>query len=315
MIADPRCREVFEGQPYIDAVWLLRRGGGPLAQARAWSALIARARRESPDLVLDLYGSKRTALVSRLSGARWRIGLHRQGSSRWYNPLERLSEPLSKQGHLIQRINSAVVAAGISAPFAYCGLPVSEADRAGVSAVLAERGLDSVAHLVVLNPAARVAAKQWPPERFGGLAERLWSRERTRCGVISSPDAPALTEAVVGASQGAAVALPPLALRRLAALLERASLLVSGDTGVLHVGSAMGTPAVILSGPTSPDLVACPACPQVILFDRDACPHWETGSECARYNDCLDRRCIDAITMEETLDAVTDLLGRVEGRR
>ncbi|NIR02713.1 MAG: hypothetical protein GTN78_21350, partial [Gemmatimonadales bacterium] len=79
VIVDPRYREVFAGQPFIDEAWPLSRRGGVLAQAWEWSAALARARRSRPDLVLDLYGSKRTAVASRLVGARFRTGLYGDG--------------------------------------------------------------------------------------------------------------------------------------------------------------------------------------------------------------------------------------------
>jgi ADP-heptose:LPS heptosyltransferase len=308
VVADPRYREVFIDQPFVDEVWLLARSGGPLAQGRAWASLLIAARRHRPDLALDLYGSKRTALLSRLSGARWRLGLYREGASRWYNLSPVLREPVSQQGHLIQRINRFVAPAGITAPLAYCPLAVNEADRAAAEAVLAARGVGARDQLVVFNPAARVAAKRWPPERFGALARRLRTQVRVACLVITGPDAPSLTETVVVTSQGAAAALPPLPLKHLAAILARASVLVTGDTGVFHVGMAMGAPAVVLAGPTDADLVALPDCSQVVLSHRDACSEWTTGTECPRGNTCRDGRCLRAITVEEALAGVVDLL-------
>ena len=304
VVADARSGEVFSGQPFIDAVRPLERRGGPAAQARAWGSLARWARRLRPDFALDLYGSRRSALACRVSGARWRAGLHREGNSRWYNLRPRPGEPVPQSGHLIQRINSYAALAGIRAPFAYCPLAVSDDHRAAAAAALAACGLEEGRPLIVLNPAARVPAKRWAAERFAELARRVQAETGAACAVATAPEDIAVSDEVAGRSRGAARALPALPLKQLAAVLEGASLLVTGDTGVLHVGMAMGAATVVLAGPTDPELVACAALPQVILFHRDACPEWAAGEQCPRYNTCQDRRCIDAVTVEEAVPAV-----------
>lgn len=326
VVADPRYREVFEGQPFIDEVWVLDRTGSRAAQATAWLNMIRRARRARPELVLDLYGSKRTALVSRLSGARWRAGLHRRGRSRWYSL--RPSAPLSQSGHIIQQMNAAVAAAGIAAEFRYVPIAVAgephpalcdiadvsssgpspRAERVRGGEVTAERAEGGEVALVLLNPSARVKAKRWPAERFGQLAAALSGQAGLRCAVITAPGEERLVGQVVGASGGAASALPALTIKQLAALVEMAVLVVTGDTGVLHLATAMGEPSVILAGPTDPGMVAYPGVRQAVLFHREACAKWVSGDECARYNECNERQCIDAIPVDEVVAAVRALL-------
>jgi heptosyltransferase-2 len=308
VVADPRYGDVFEGQPFIDEVWPLSRRGQMLAQAREWLGVIARARRARPDLVLDLYGSKRTALVSRLTGARFRAGLHRDGLSRWYTLGDLVDAPALQRGHIIERMNEAVAPAGVAARFAYRPLAVSEGDREAARAALHGIGIEEGADLVVLNPAARVEAKRWAAERFGQLARAISGSGGPRCAVITAPDQETHTEEVVNASGGAAVALPMLELKPLAALLENAAVLVTGDTGILHLGTAMGAASLVLAGPTDPQLFAYPSGRQAVLFNREACPEWGEAEQCPRYNTCQDRRCIDAITVEEAVEAARELL-------
>ncbi|MFB3880491.1 MAG: glycosyltransferase family 9 protein [Armatimonadota bacterium] len=318
VVADPRYSEVFEGQPFIDEVWTTDRRGGKLKQFRAWLRLTGQARRAQPDLVLDLYGSKRTALLSRVSGARWRVGLQAGGRSRWYNlrqvtqaagrglPEARargVDQPRAQQ-HIIERANAAVEPAGIGAEFRYVPLAVTEADRQTARRALAEVGLDAREGLVLLNPSARVEAKRWPAERFAMVAARLGRR----CGVITAPGEEGLTAELVAAAEGAAAPLPVLSIKQLAALAQMARVIVTGDTGVLHVATAMGTPSAMIAGPTDPRLVAHPGARQVVLFHRDACAEWRGGEECADYNGCAKRRCIDAIRVEEVVAALSGLL-------
>ena len=308
VVAHPSYQMVFQGHSFIDEVWPLSRGGGRLSQALAWLKLIVRARRVRPDLVLDLYGSTRTAFASWVSGARYRTGLHRDGLSRWYNMGDRVDTDALHRGHIVERMNAAVAPAGIAARFAYCPLPISDAEREAARQLLQRSGPGDGGPIVLLNPSARVPAKQWPVERFAHLARVLAARPGDRCWVITAPGEQALTQRVVAGSQGAAAALPEMTIRTLAVVLQGADLLVTGDTGVLHLGAAMGTPAVVLAGPTDPLLFAAPKGRQVVLFHREACERWQSGEQCPVYNTCLDRRCIEAITVEEVADAAGGLL-------
>jgi ADP-heptose:LPS heptosyltransferase len=310
VVADPAYREVFEGQPFIDEVWPLSRRGSRLSQAQEWLGLMRRARRARPDLVLDLYGSKRTAFASWVSGAQYRTGLHRDGLSRWYNLTDRVHADALHRGHIIERINAAVAPAGIAAAFAYRPLPIGDDERTAARQMLGDLGRGDSKPIVLLNPSARVPAKQWPVERFARLAEMLAAQDGARCRVITAPGEQALAQRLVAASRGAATALPEMSIRMLAAVLQEADALVTGDTGVLHLGAAMGTPAVVLAGPTDLLLFANPEGRQVILFHREACERWESGEQCAIYNTCPDRRCTEAITVDEAAAAVQRLLRR-----
>ena len=159
VVADPGCREIFEGQPFIDEVWVLDRSGGAFAQARAWAKVARRARQLRPDLVLDLYGSSRTALLSRLSGARFRVGSHREGRSRWYNLGHLLDTAQLHEGHIIQRVNEVVAPAGIAATTSYVPVAVTKKDRERAESVLGGLSTDGDKPLVLLNAGARVEAR------------------------------------------------------------------------------------------------------------------------------------------------------------
>jgi ADP-heptose:LPS heptosyltransferase len=308
VVADPVYREVFEGHAFIDDVWPLSRRGSRLGQAQEWLGLMRRARRARPDLVLDLYGSKRTAFASWVSGARYRTGLHRDGLSHWYNLADRAVGDALHRGHIIERINAAVAPAGIAARFSYCRIPIGDEEQAAARDRLQGHEAGSGGPVVLLNPSARVSAKQWPAPRFSLLAGILRTQHGARCRVITAPGEHELADRVVSYSRGAATALPEMGIRALAAVLAQADALVTGDTGVLHLGSAMGTPSVVLAGPTEPGLFACVRCRQAVLFHREACERWDRGEQCGTYNTCPDRRCIEAISVDEAAAAVQSLL-------
>ena len=104
--------------------------------------------------------------------------------------------------------------------------------------------------LAVLAAGAGWRSKQWPPERFAALAVAL--RERGYACVMNAARASDATAAeVVARSEGAAQAAV-CDVAGLVALLRRATLLVGGDTGPMHLAATLGVPLVALFGPTDP---------------------------------------------------------------
>jgi ADP-heptose:LPS heptosyltransferase len=106
--------------------------------------------------------------------------------------------------------------------------------------------------VVTLVVGAARPEKRWPVARFGALAARLGHEEAARVLVVWGPREEAAARAIVDAAPAArAVLAPPTDLDELTAVLRRASVVVGGDTGPLHVAAALGTPCVGLYGPTS----------------------------------------------------------------
>ena len=150
----------------------------------------------------------------------------------------------------------------------------------------------------VLNPGAAWPNKRWPVDRFGGLAAALRDRHGLRSVVLWGPGEQALAENVTAASAGAAETAPATSIGDLFDIARHARVVVSGDTGPLHIGGAVGTPLVALFGPThaerngpwsSSDIVVARTADCVCLYRR----------RCRRRS-----ACINDIAVAEVVDAV-----------
>jgi heptosyltransferase I len=108
-----------------------------------------------------------------------------------------------------------------------------------------------IGQFVLLNPGAGWAAKQWPTERYGQLAKRL-GELGVQSLVNAGPGEQDLARDLENASQGTALAFAG-SIPQLIALTRRASLLVGGDTGPMHLAAALGIPVVAIFGPTDPE--------------------------------------------------------------
>ena len=134
-------------------------------------------------------------------------------------------------------------------------------DESGVRADPARLELDpprrrlpqSARGATLIHPGATSAARRWPPERYAAVAAREHEVGR-RVIVTGGPDEMELARAVArrGGLGDEAVFAGRTDLLDLAALVAAAGRVVSGDTGVAHLATALGTPSVILFGPTSP---------------------------------------------------------------
>jgi lipopolysaccharide heptosyltransferase I len=249
--------ELLREHPMLDEVieldtrrwrtqWLSRATWGEIGDA------LAHLRRPPQDLGFDFQGLMKSGLVLWLSGAARRIGFEtaalKEKASRVFLT-ERV--PVPAEGHVIER-NLALVRHVLGeddAETAYeFPLAISESDRRAVEDRLEALG---VREFALLNPGGGWAAKRWPPQRYGAIADFLWERYGWISLVPCGPSEEALAHAVARASRWQKAVPFPCTLKQLAALADRARLFLGGDTGPLHLAAARGTPIVALYGPTS----------------------------------------------------------------
>jgi len=263
-------------------------------------------RRQHYDVALDLQGLVKSAVWARLSGARRVIGYApahlRERQASWLYG-EMVSPPAAP--HVIHK--NLALAAHLGAPAAPIEVPLRVPASAGVQEAVQEAV--GPARYAVLNPGAAWPNKRWPAGRFGALAVALLHRYGLSSFVTWGPAERALAEAVVDASGGAARLAPPTSIGDLAALMRGASLVVSGDTGPLHIAAAVGAPIVGLYGPTWPERNG-PWNPEDEVISRaDRC-------RCHHKRACLiGAPCIDDITLEEVEAAAARRVSREPGSR
>ncbi|MBI3088036.1 MAG: glycosyltransferase family 9 protein [Candidatus Omnitrophica bacterium] len=188
---------------------------------------------------------------------------------------------------------------------------LSDDERTAAGAWLRERGWAEEAALIVLHPGANWPHKRWPPERFAELADRLAQRPGRAIALTGGPDDEPLIRRISGRMR-----VPPLVLagqttlRQLAACLERAGVVVSNDTGVLHIASALRRPVVALYGPTSPAFTGPLGAPErtVVIHHADCCP------QIPCFNPDRPRHPgMDAISVDEAHEAAERLLAQGVG--
>ena len=275
--------------------------GGVLGYLRAAAFL----RSQHYDAALDLQGLIKSAVWARASGARRVIGFDR-AHLREPQAAALYSETVVPQDapHVIQK-NLSILAA-LNVHRAPVELPLRATSSPEISRAVEEAG--GRGGYIVLNPGAAWPNKRWPPERFGALAAALRDRAGLRSLVTWGPAERALAESVSRASAGAADAAPSTTVGDLAALVRDAALVVSGDTGPLHIAAAMGAPLLGLYGPTWPERNG-PWDPNDEVISRAA------SCVCHHKRQCLrGAPCINEITMDEVIAAAERRLAKAQHR-
>jgi heptosyltransferase-1 len=210
--------------------------------ARVWNDV----RSSHYDLVLDLQGAIRSAILARWSGAAVIFGAaqpRETPASLFY------TRPVIVQGsHVVEQnlsIAEAFVGRKLSLPAVE--LPRDDAAEGRVTQKLREA---SIRDFAVLNPGAGWGAKRWPAERYGRVA-RAVAAEGLRSIINHGPGEESLAREVEAASEGTASPFP-CSISELIVLTRRAKLFIGGDTGPMHLAAALKVPVVAIFGPTDP---------------------------------------------------------------
>ncbi len=241
---------VMSLRPFFDVSWAVEKPYAELVQIVAgvevipvqlkkWSLsriLDARQAVSGFDIAVDFQGLIKSALLARVSGAADRYGFAKEAvrekpTAMFYN--HRVS--VDQTQHVVDW--NKELAAAVTRQ------PDNQAIRQPDWSAFAMDGHDRLgafANKIVLLPGAGRPGKQWPVSRF----RELVARYEGKTAVVAGPGERALAEGI-----GGAIA-PETNLRELAFLLARASLVVGGDTGPLHLADALGTRVVGLYGAT-----------------------------------------------------------------
>jgi heptosyltransferase I len=272
---------------------------------------IGEMRQQRYDAAIDLQGLLKSAVMARLSGARRVIGfetsaLRERSAAMFYG--ERVA--VGGGPHVIEKNLSVLPALGVKNrgavrfPFIVPSSSIAEQ----ITADAATRGEGGFA---LINPGAAWPNKRWAPDRFGALARIVSDRHGLPSYVLWGRGESDLADAVVAASAGAAVRTPQTSLGDLLALSSRASLMISGDTGPVHLAAALATPIVGLYGPTWPERNGPWSTDDEVVSRAGWC-------ECHHKRQCHrqgsgrveTRMCINDIAVDEVAAAVDRRLAR-----
>ncbi|APG28965.1 lipopolysaccharide heptosyltransferase II [Syntrophotalea acetylenivorans] len=297
VVANPLVSELFSFHPYCDRVIVFDKKGPHKGFAGLWK-FSCELRQENFDLAILLQNAIEAALMATLAGIPRRAG-YRTDARRLLLSHGVPVGPIEKKMHHTDYYQKMLQRLGIQGGDANLRLACTEEELDWAQEIL------GAGDWVAINPgAAYGSAKRWFPDRFAETADGLVAEYGVNIVLTGGPG-----EKEIGQDIAAAMSSKPLNLigqtsvRQLMAVLASVRLLVSNDSGPMHVGAAFGVPIVAVFGPTDHTTTSPKA---------DICRIIRKATDCAP---CLlrqcptDHRCMKAITAADVLVGVRDLLG------
>ncbi len=296
------CAGVLEGNPDLSEVLLF-----DPASERSF-ALIRRVRKKRYDLVIDLFGNPRSAVLSILSGARTRVGYRFNWRALCYN---RLVEPRGGEVHNVEFNLDSLRRLGVPPGSGKPLFPLDDGAERFAEDFYRSAGLPP-GRVVAFNPGGGWISKKWRPEHFAELGRRIVAEDGANILLLWGPGEEAEASGIRDAIGPEAVLAPPTSLKSLASLIRRSSALVTNDSGPMHIAAALGVPVAAIFGPTVPRLqgpvntesviatlttLDCLGCGYTVCPIGNPCmTDLSPGDVLAAYRDLRKRTITDALT-------------------
>lgn len=290
-----KAKTVVEGNPFLDQI-IVQEGG-----ARGLMRALRAVRSGRFDAVLDVQGAFKSAPIVAASGARWRAVSSRA------EPIARRAANLivpieGTPPHALEQYLRVASAFGAGETERRLTLQLGQDERFWAGEFWKKNGAPS--RVVALNAASARPIKAWPAAHFAALADALEARG-VRTLWVGAPNDADLIRQIQGAMRHPSLsAVGQTNLRQLGALLERCALLVSADTGPMHIAAGVGTPVVALFGPTDPRRTGPIGAGHLVLSrDLECVPCFQKPT-CDRF------QCLTEMAPRDVLAAVLEQLAR-----
>ena len=268
---------------------------------RYWRTACHTLRRMSYDVAVDLQGLLRSGWISMMSRAPIRIGFPRGLARESLNVLFSNVRPttIPIRGHVIDRNLGLLHPLGIFTRDRSTLLRATD-EQTPVWHWFRNEQVRPGALRAAINPAAGWPTKQWPAERFARIADRLTREMEAQVFILWGPGERALAEKVRGLMVESALVIPEMDIAALMAFLGQCDILVSGDSGPLHLAASLGKAVVGLFGPSDPVRNGPFLTPSRVVSSSCRC------HPCLR-RACPENGCMETISVQQVWQALSEL--------
>ncbi len=291
-------REVLENNPHIDEL-ISHSGRMNLAYFIKLPGLIRRLKRGRFDLAAVLYGNDPDAVpIAYLSGAPIRLGTVRTE----FSNLLTHYRPSSAKGHIIKEKLKALEAIGIESLDTRMDFFLTDAEERE-----AERFLEGAGDIVSIHPFGSKRNKQWPEDYCVKLADALFDRFSLKVVLIGGPkEAEAIGRIATDMKSEPLCTGGRLGLRIASAVIKKSKMVITTDSGPLHIAQAFRVPTIALIGSTNWRTTGPLEDNAVVLERPSAC-----GSRRpCKFYDCEHISCVMAVTPDLVIDTVERILSK-----
>ncbi|MFA6448169.1 MAG: lipopolysaccharide heptosyltransferase II [bacterium] len=287
VVVGPTAAPLLKCHEWVDSV-IVYENKGRHAGFRGVVRLVNELRSCKYDLVVDL----RNSAIPYFLRTRYRVTSH----------AAHIRNQKQMKRHAIDRHLDVLEAAGIHPATRELHITIPADAEKKVGSLLEARGLTYMKNLIAVYPGAGSPYKLYPAEKFSELLRMLKMDVDLRFALIGSgPDRP-ICEKIAAETGNRAVSLAgELDILETGALLRKCRLLISNDSGPMHLGAAVGTPVVAIFGPTNADRYGPRGDRHQIVWRRESCNPCKSP-------ECGHESCINEIQPEAIAAAARSLL-------
>lgn len=293
--------ELFENNPHIDEI-IPYHGG-----YKKFFRTIIKFRKHKFDLALIFHGNEPQATpMAYLSGAGFIIKAPSTSEYRFL--LSNINQTLRWKDltHGVEQRLKAAELAGCRIKDKSMVLPIAKHGESAAKEFLENSGIRDTDTIIGFQAGASTLSRMWFPDRFAELGKRLInSYPELKIIITGSPEEYEHCRKIANAiGKRAIVSAGKIPLKYIPALIKRFKTLVTGDTGIMHIAVAVGTPVVALFAVADPDRSGP-------YYDMDKHTIIKKDRTCAPCvsKKCEYQRCMENISVDEVFDAVMDILG------
>jgi heptosyltransferase-2 len=298
VLVRPWVAGLFTSAPFVNKVWSEPKPSG----LGDWRRVARTIRAGAFELALLLPNSFESALMMFLAGVPQRVGYATDARS-WM--LTNSLKPAAANRHQTHYYLDLVkmVADGSTQPS--IEINASAEERAEARRLLRTEGIGDGEPFLVLNPgAAYGSAKRWYADRFARVADTLSREFQVSVALIGSEGERGVAEEVRAQIRSrAAVLNGKTSLETLIGVLSESSLMITNDSGPMHIAAALGVPTVAVFGSTD-ERVTGPCGSRTRIVKRAV-----ECSPCLLRECPIDHRCMTGVTVEDVCRAARELVG------
>ena len=294
--------DLLKNNPYIDEVYSYKKLSGWIRKSQP-SNIIDSLKKGDYDLGILLTNSFSSALWFWRGGVKNRIGFKTFMRSLLLNKSVPFPENIEKQ-HLVKTYKSLLIPLGIPISASIPKLYLTEKEKERASMILSNNGMKKKkSTLIGINPgAAYGSAKCWPPKYFRALTEKLLKETSLNIIFFGDEKTTELIHQIVRNLGPRIINLSGKTnLRELIALIQLCDVLLTNDSGPMHIASALKVPLVALFGSTSP-IKTGPYGNGVVMSKEVEC------SPCYKRVCPIDFRCMKKLSVDEVYSTLTNII-------
>ena len=305
MIVSVQTKDLVEGNPYLDRVIVFDKDKQHKGLFRTLS-FSKKLKQMQFDVAIILHPTMRVHFICFLAGIKERIGYDRKAPYFLTKTI-----PHTKQNGLKHEVEynfDLLKPLGITTVYRELYMPIKMSSERLVEDLLKQAGITPQDKIVVVNPAASCISKRWPLQKFSEVIDRLMSAyPYLKVLIITDSIQRPIAEELLSLTESKPIDVSGrFNLSQLASLFKRCALVISNDSGPVHLSVAVGTPVISIFGRNQPGLGPRRWGPlgksDVVLHKKTEC------APCLAHACQQDFKCLEAVSVEEVLSVAARIL-------